>query len=68
MKKICILNLFLALFLLSCGGPTSNQSTDSQTIKEINTLDSLNSELETTIQEIDQSEADLNAALEGLDD
>ncbi len=68
MKKFCFLSLLFSLFLISCGSSPSNQNTDNQTIKEVTTLDSLNNELEATIQEIDKSETDLDAALEELDD
>jgi len=68
MKKISILSLFLALFLMSCGGSTSNQQTDSQSVEEVLKLDSLSTELETTINEIDQSESELDAALDELND
>ena len=68
MKKIIAICLFLAAFVFACGESKPAESTDSQAIEEAKILDSLSMGLEQTIQEIDESEAELKAALEDLDD
>ncbi len=67
MKNLLFLLLLSVGILLSCKSETSKQVPDNQLVKEITQLDSVNEDLENAIREIDQSEAELEAALEDLD-
>ncbi|MCB9286467.1 MAG: hypothetical protein H6560_04045 [Lewinellaceae bacterium] len=71
MKKSTLFNLLVALWaiglLLSCGGGGQQQVEEEQLHTEIQQLDSISTELDTVIENIEQNTEELKDALDALD-